>query len=299
LRRLIESPHHEVAAVVTRPDAAAGRGKRQTRSPIGRLADEHGIEVLTPVKPSDPDFVERLTQIAPDACPVVAYGALIPQQVLTIPKLGWLNLHFSLLPAWRGAAPVQAAIAAGDEVTGATVFHLDPGLDTGPVYGVVTERIDPTDTAGDLLGRLARSGAVLLERVLTALSQDAIHAIPQSADGVSHAPKMTVASARVDWTAPAFVIHRQVRAATPNPGAWTEIGGVRVKLGPVHPIAAETAAPDHDLAPGELWVGKREVLVGTATNPLRLGTVQPPGKKPMAAEDWARGARLGSEVRAQ
>jgi len=155
LCRLIESANHEVVAVVTRPDAVAGRGRKVTRSPIGLLADEHGIPVLTPAKASDPDFAAELARLEPDCAPVVAYGNLLPQNVLDIPKYGWVNLHFSLLPAWRGAAPVQAAISAGDEVTGASAFRLEAGMDTGPVYGVMTERIRDTDTAGDLLGRLA------------------------------------------------------------------------------------------------------------------------------------------------
>src|SRR5690606_35772571 len=153
LRRLIASTRHEVVAVVTRPDAVAGRGRKVTRSPIGALADEHGIPVLTPAKPSDPQFLATLTDLAPDCCPVVAYGALLPQRALDIPRHGWVNLHFSLLPAWRGAAPVQAAINAGDEITGASTFLIEKGLDSGPVYGVITERIDAADTAGELLGR--------------------------------------------------------------------------------------------------------------------------------------------------
>src|SRR3954464_15235780 len=162
LKALIESERHEVLAVVTRPDAPAGRGRHVVRSPVGALADEHGIEVFTPKKVRDPEFLDRLRDLAPDCCPVVAYGALLPQVALDIPAHGWVNLHFSLLPAWRGAAPVQAAIRAGDEITGAPPFLLEEGLDTGPTYGVVTEVIGERDTSGDLLGRLARSGAGLL-----------------------------------------------------------------------------------------------------------------------------------------
>ncbi|NLU81246.1 methionyl-tRNA formyltransferase [Rhodococcus sp. HNM0569] len=292
LRRLLDSTRHEVVAVLTRPDAASGRGRRTARSPVAALADEHGIEVLTPGRPADPDFVDRLTELSPDCCPVVAYGALVPQHVLDVPRIGWLNLHFSLLPAWRGAAPVQAAIAAGDEVTGASVFHLEAGLDTGPVYGVTTETIRATDTAGALLDRLAHSGAVLLDSVLDALEDGSVHAVPQPDDGVSYAPKITVESARVRWDEPAYAVDRHIRSVTPAPGAWTEIGDLRVKLGPVR-------VTDRALAPGQLDVGKKEVLVGTATTAVALDRVQPQGKKDMAAADWARGARLGNEVSAR
>ncbi|MDC3725306.1 methionyl-tRNA formyltransferase [Rhodococcus sp. Rp3] len=292
LLRLIESSRHEVVAVVTRPDTTAGRGRKVVRSAVGRIADEHGIEVLTPRSPRDPEFVARLTELAPDCCPVVAYGALIPQDVLDIPTHGWVNLHFSLLPAWRGAAPVQAAIAAGDEITGASTFRLEAGLDTGPVYGVVTETIRPTDTAGDLLGRLAEAGASLLESTLDGLEDGILTPAPQPADGVSHAPKVTVEAAQVQWTLPAHVVDRRIRAVTPAPGAWTMIGDLRVKIGPV-------TVTDETLEPGELDVRKDGVLVGTATTAVRLGTVQPPGKKAMAATDWARGARLDPKVRAR
>ena len=292
LLRLIESSRHEVVAVVTRPDTTAGRGRKVVRSAVGQIADEHGIEVLTPRSPRDPDFVARLTELAPDCCPVVAYGALIPQDVLDIPVHGWVNLHFSLLPAWRGAAPVQAAIAAGDEITGASTFRLEAGLDTGPVYGVVTETIRPTDTAGDLLGRLAEVGATLLESTLDGLEDGILTPAPQPADGVSHAPKVTVEAAQVQWTLPAHVVDRRIRAVTPAPGAWTMIGDLRVKIGPV-------TVTDETLEPGELDIRKDGVLVGTATTAVRLGTVQPPGKKPMAATDWARGARLDPKVRAR
>src|SRR5438270_7144595 len=159
---LVDSGRHEVVAVVTRPDAQAGRGRRVVRSPVGALADDHGIEVLTPARAGDPAFLARLTELAPDACPVVAYGALLPQAALDIPRLGWVNLHFSLLPAWRGAAPVQSAIRAGDEITGASTFRIVKELDAGPVYGVVTEKVGDRDTAGELLARLSVAGAELL-----------------------------------------------------------------------------------------------------------------------------------------
>ncbi|MFI8973651.1 methionyl-tRNA formyltransferase [Nocardia asteroides] len=285
LRRLIESERHEVVAVVTRPDAVAGRGRKLSRSPVGQLADEHGIPVFTPGKPSEPEFVDALTELAPDCCPVVAYGALLPQRVLDIPEHGWINLHFSLLPAWRGAAPVQAAIDAGDDMTGASTFLIEAGLDTGPVYGVMTEQVRVTDTAGELLARLAEAGAVLLEKTMDGVEDGTLQAIPQSTDGVSYAPKVTVEAGRIRFDDTALAIHRRIRAVTPAPGAWTEMNGLRLKLGPVEMV-------EETLPEGEIEVRKSGVFVGTSTTAIRLGQVQPPGKKMMNALDWARGARL-------
>jgi methionyl-tRNA formyltransferase len=278
---------HEVVAVVTRPDAPAGRGRKLVRSPAGAWADERGIEVLTPQRPREPEFQERLREIAPDCVPVVAYGALVPPSALEIPEHGWVNLHFSLLPAWRGAAPVQHAVLHGDEVTGASVFELEAGMDTGPVYGTLTEQIRPTDTSGDLLTRLATEGAGLLVAVLDAIEAGTARAYPQPADGVSMAPKITVDDARVRWADPAFAVDRRIRACTPAPGAWTTLRNERVKLGPVRPVA--NAVP---LQPGELLVERHQVLAGTATTPVVLGEVRAAGKKPMSAGDWARGLRI-------
>ncbi len=286
LRALLAS-QHEVAAVVTRPDAPAGRGRGLRRSPVGELADEHGLEVLTPPRASDPAFLERLRAIAPDCCPVVAYGSLVPRDALGIPRHGWVNLHFSVLPAWRGAAPVQHAIWHGDDVTGASTFLLEEGLDAGPVLGVVTETIRATDTSGDLLGRLAESGAGLLVATMDALAAGVMAAARQPSDGVSLAPKVSVADAEVDWSHPAVGVDRLVRAMTPAPGAWTTFRGERLGLGPVVPLADAAV-----LAPGEISVDRSGVLVGTASHPVRLGQVRPPGRRPMAAPDWARGARL-------
>lgn len=285
LERLLASEKHDVVAVVTRPDAAAGRGRKINRSPVGQLADSRGIPVLTPGRPSEPEFLEQLAALEPDVCPVVAYGSLLPRSVLNVPKFGWINLHFSLLPAWRGAAPVQAAIAAGDDVTGASTFLLEEGMDTGPVLGVVTESIAASDTSGDLLGRLAISGALLLEATLDAIEAGEASAIPQSDDGVSYAPKITVESARIEWSASASAVDRHIRAVTPAPGAWTTIGDIRLKVAPV-------TLADVELEPGRVLVRKDGVFVGTATNAVSLGDIQPQGKKTMKALDWARGARL-------
>lgn len=294
LRRLIESPRHDVIAVLTRPDAASGRRAKPTPSPVARLALEHDIPVLRPQRPNSEGFIAELSELAPDCCAVVAYGALLSERLLAVPRHGWVNLHFSLLPAWRGAAPVQAAIAAGDTVTGATTFQIEPALDSGPIYGVITETIRPTDTAGDLLDRLAVSGAALLETTLDGIADGSLKPVAQPSDGVSVAPKITVEQARVRWDLPAHVVERRIRAVTPSPGAWTMIGDLRVKLGPV----SIDEAADH-LPPGVIRVDRDGVRIGTGTQPVRLGTIQPPGKKPMNAADWARGARLDDSARAE
>jgi methionyl-tRNA formyltransferase len=294
LRRLIESPRHEVVAVLTRPDAAKGRHGKPTPSPVAQLAAEHGIPVLRPTRPNSEEFVAELTELAPDACGVVAYGALLSERLLAVPTHGWVNLHFSLLPAWRGAAPVQAAIAAGDTVTGATTFQIELALDSGPVYGVVTETVRPTDTAGDLLERLSISGAALLERTLDGIADGSLTPVPQPAEGVTIAPKVTVDDARIRWELPAHVVDRRIRAVTPNPGAWTVIGDLRVKVGPV--TVEDTP---ETLPPGTIRVERNGVQVGTGSQPVRLGQIQPPGKKMMHAADWARGARLDETTRAQ
>ncbi|MET7949944.1 methionyl-tRNA formyltransferase [Micromonospora sp. NPDC005324] len=285
----VAASRHELVAVVTRPDAPAGRGRGLSRSPVGAWADEHGVEVLTPARPRDPEFLDRLRELEPACVPVVAYGALVPPAALEIPQHGWINLHFSLLPAWRGAAPVQHAVLHGDELTGASVFQLEEGLDTGPVYGTLTDEIRAADTSGDLLGRLADSGAGLLVAVLDAIADGTARAEPQPADGVSLAPKLTVDDARVRWNDPAFAVDRRIRACTPAPGGWTTFRDERVKLGPVVPV------PDGpELKPGELLVEKSRVLVGTATVPVRLGEVRAAGKRAMDATDWARGVRVGT-----
>ena len=274
--------------MLTRPDAASGRRGKPAPSPVARFALDAGIPVLRPSRPNDEEFVAELRDLAPDCCAVVAYGALLRDGLLGVPRLGWVNLHFSLLPAWRGAAPVQAAIAAGDEVTGATTFLIEPSLDSGPVFGVVTETVRPTDTAGDLLDRLSISGAMLLERTMDGIADGSLTAVPQPADGVTVAPKITVEEARVRWDLPAQVVDRRIRAVTPNPGAWTMIGDLRIKVGPV----SLTQDEQDPLLPGMIRVDRQGVHVGTSSDPVLLGEIQPPGKKPMKAADWARGARL-------
>jgi methionyl-tRNA formyltransferase len=290
LQALLRS-RHEVVAVITRPPRRSGRGRRDVAAPVAALAAEAGLPVFNPERAGDPAFLGELAALAVDCAPVVAYGALLPPAALTVPRHGWVNLHFSLLPAWRGAAPVQHAILAGDDVTGASTFQIETGLDTGPVFGLVTESIRAHDTAGDLLERLARSGAELLVATMDGIEAGTLVPQPQPADGVSVAGKITVADAEIDWSTPALRVDRLVRAMTPAPGAWTIHRGERLKLGPVQPL------DDPAQSPGSVNVDRDAVVVGTATTPVRLSTVQPAGRRPMAAPDWARGAHLGADER--
>jgi methionyl-tRNA formyltransferase len=282
----VAASRHELVGVVTRPDAPAGRGRRLVASPVAERAASLDVPVLKPAHPRDPDFQAALRALAPDCCPVVAYGALLPQSALDIPRHGWVNLHFSVLPAWRGAAPVQHALRAGDPITGATTFRIVKELDAGPTYGVMTEVVRPTDTAGDLLHRLAVGGAELLVRTLDGIEDGSLEARAQPVEGVSLAPKVTVDDAHVDWGVPAAAVDRLVRSCTPEPGAWTMVAGDRLKLGPVR------LEPERPPSPaGEVEVTKDGVYVGTGSHPVRLGEVQPHGRRRMSAADWARGVR--------
>lgn len=283
---------HDLVGVVTRPDAPAGRGRRLTASPVGARGEDLGVPVLKPRHPREPEFRAALRELRPDVCPVVAYGALLPGSVLDIPAQGWINLHFSILPAWRGAAPVQHAIWAGDELTGATTFRIVEKLDAGPVFGVMTERVRATDTAGDLLGRLAEGGAALLVRTLDGIADGSLEARDQPDEGVSLAPKILVEHAEVDWMDAAERIERHVRACTPGPGAWSTWQTERFKIGPV------SVAPGRDrLEPGMLHVTRSAVFVGTGTHPVELGEVKAFGKRQMRAADWARGISVSVGAR--
>ena len=288
----VAASSHELVAVVTRPDAPSGRGRRLEASPVRRRAEELGVPVLTPPASRTPSSSTRCGRSPRTRALSWPTATSSRVEALAIPRLGWVNLHFSLLPAWRGAAPVQHALMAGDEVTGASTFVIERGLDTGPVLGVMTETIRLRDTAGDLLDRLSTAGAELLVATLDGLESGQLVAQPQPAEGVSLAPKIEVDDARIAWERPALAVDRLVRGCTPAPGAWTTFRGERLKVAPL-----ELAAPDevsgHDaLSPGTLLVTKKAVYVGTGTVPVRLGQVQAHGKKAMAAADWARGTRI-------
>jgi len=279
----------DVVAVLTRPDAPLGRKRVLTPSPVAARAEELGIEIIRAAK-VDADTTARIAEIAPDVAAIVAYGAIVPRAALGVPRLGWVNLHFSLLPAWRGAAPVQRSIIAGDDVTGAATFQLEEGLDTGPVFGTLTETVRPDDTAGDLLERLSRSGAVLLSQTLSAI--DAGQAAPQPQTGeVSLAPKLSLEDGRLDWQQPALALNRRARGVTPEPGAWTTLEGQWIKLEPV------ALRPDvKDIAPGAIRVDGKSVLVGTGSHAVELGRIQPAGKKMMSSADWVRGLAAPEKV---
>ncbi|NUT71973.1 methionyl-tRNA formyltransferase [Pseudarthrobacter sp. C4D7] len=280
----------DVVAVLTRPDAPLGRKRVLTPSPVAQRAAELGIEVIRAAR-VDAEAIAAITRVQPDVAAIVAYGGLVPRDALGIPRHGWVNLHFSLLPAWRGAAPVQRSIMAGDDVTGAVTFQLEEGLDTGPVFGTLTETVKPQDTAGDLLERLSHSGAVLLAQTLSAIGAGKAAPQPQAGD-VTLAPKLTLEDGHLNWAHPALAISRQARGATPEPGAWTMLEGQRVKLEPVR------LRPDvPGLPPGAVALQGKDVLVGTGSHAVELTRIQPAGKKMMAAADWARGlATLESVV---
>jgi methionyl-tRNA formyltransferase len=272
----------DVVAVLTRPDAPIGRKRVLTPSPVAARAAELGIEVIRASRIND-ETTARISAASPDVAAIVAYGGLVPPAALGIPRHGWINLHFSLLPAWRGAAPVQRAVMAGDDITGAVTFQVEEGLDTGPVFGTLTETVGQDDTAGELLERLSRSGAVLLAQTLSAIEAGKAAAVPQTGE-VSLAPKLTLDDGRLDWKHPALAIGRQARGVTPEPGAWTVLEGQRIKLDPVR------LRPDvSQLAPGAVSIQDKSVLVGTGSHAVQLTRVQPAGKKMMAAADWARG----------
>ncbi|MCU1424310.1 MAG: methionyl-tRNA formyltransferase, partial [Microbacteriaceae bacterium] len=221
------------------------------------------------------------------------YGGLVREPLLSAPRLGWVNLHFSLLPRWRGAAPVQRAIIAGDELTGATVFQLVPELDAGAVFGQFTQVIGATETAGALLDSLALSGAELLSRVVDAIAEGDARAEPQTGD-VTLAPKLTLADGRIDWAGDAHAVSNLIRGVTPEPGAFTTLDGARLKI-----LEAEIARDAPRLAPGHFERQGKLILVGTASDPIHLLTVHPAGRTAMAAGDWWRGRASGAPVVAE
>lgn len=281
LNALVEAGF-DVVAVLTRPDAPVGRKRVLTPSPVAARAAELGIDVIRAAR-VDAEATEQISAARPDVAAIVAYGGLVPPAALAVPSHGWVNLHFSLLPAWRGAAPVQRSVIAGDDVTGAVTFQLEEGLDTGPVFGTLTETVGPEDTAGELLERLSHSGAVLLAQTLSAIEAGKAAPVPQSGD-VTVAPKLTLEDGHINWSHPALAIGRQARGVTPEPGAWTVLAGQRVKLEPVR------LRPDvTDLRPGSVAINGKSVLVGTGSHAVELTRIQPAGKKMMSAADWARG----------
>lgn len=291
LEALVAS-EHEVAAVLTRADSPQGRKRVLTPTPVARSAESRGLPVIKANRLDD-EVTRQIMELRPDLGVIVAYGALVREPLLSAPRLGWINLHFSLLPRWRGAAPVQRAIIAGDEITGASVFQLVPELDAGDVFGVLTEPIGAQQSAGSLLESLSVSGAELLRRVVDALADGSAHAEPQVGD-VTLAPKLTIDDGRLDWSASAPMLHARIRGVTPEPGAFTTVDGARFKV-----LRASIARDAPHLAPGVLQQSGGAVLVGTGTDPLELESVQPAGKTVMRAADWWRGRPAGAATVAE
>lgn len=284
LRALIAS-NHRVVGVLSRPDAPAGRGRRLHPSPVSDAAREAGLDLSTPASPAQ--IRDELVRWTPDVVAVVAYGVLIPADLLNLPRLGWVNAHFSALPRWRGAAPVQYAIAHGDDTIAVTTFRIDEGLDTGPIL-LRSAPIDigPREDAGSLLERLSTIAAGLVVETMDGLARGELQAVPQSPAGVSMAPRIRVDDARIDWTRPVDVVDRWIRACTPAPGAWTIAGDVRVRIAVPQELRHDPAA-----VPGEIIAEKSRVLVGAQGGHLVLGAVQSTGGRWMPAPDWARGLR--------
>lgn len=277
---------HEVVGVLTRPDAPQGRGRTLHPSPVGARASELGIPTLTPRSLRDADALDAIGALEPDVCPIVAYGNLVPAEILAIPTYGWVNLHFSLLPAWRGAAPVQRAMMAGDSELGVTTFRLVPELDAGPIFRQGVANVPNDATAGETLDALAHFGAAMLVDTLADLAAG-VEPTPQPSDDTTYAAKITVDDAHLDWNLPAVRLHRLILGTSPAPGAWTTLAGERFKV-----LRSRVADQAGSLEPGEIEIERKRVLVGTGTTPLELVDVQPPGKRHMRATDWARGARI-------
>ena len=281
LRALADS-EHDLAAVITRTDAPLGRKRVLTPSPVARAAAALGLS-LVKANRLDGAATAEIAALKPDLGVIVAYGGIVREPLLSVPRLGWINLHFSLLPRWRGAAPVQRAVIAGDELTGATVFRLVPELDAGPVFASFTHAIDTDATSGSLLESLSVSGAELLLRVVSDLAARTARSKEQLGEATV-APKLTIEDARIDWLVPAQAIYNRVRGVTPEPGAFTIVGGARLKLLRIEPVFSAQRLPA-----GVIREIDKRVLIGTETEPIELLTVQPAGKNAMTAIDWWRG----------
>ncbi|TGY90055.1 methionyl-tRNA formyltransferase [Marinicauda algicola] len=278
---------HEVVRVYTQPERPRGRGQAARKTPVHQLAEQFGLEVETPESFRDPAVIEGFRALDLDAACVVAYGQILPQEALDAPRLGCLNLHASLLPRWRGAAPIQRAIQAGDEMTGVQIMQMEAGLDTGPVLMSEVVPIDPSDTAGSLHDKLMTTGALLWPRTLAALERGSLVPQRQAEEGVTYAKKITREEARIDWTKPAGAVADHIRALSPVPGAWFELatgkGKVRVKVHYAEPEKGEGE-------PGE--VIDDHLLVATGRGAVRLKRLQREGRAVMEAQEFLRGTQV-------
>lgn len=284
LKALLDSKH-EVVVVITQPPATRGRSKEPLPSEVAVFAAENNLPIFDPISINTADSIDYLESLNIDIAVVVAYGQLLKQPTLNALPKGWINAHFSLLPSWRGAAPVQAAIIHGDEITGVSTFQLVAGMDTGPVFGQVTTQIQEHETAGELLERLANLGAELVLQTINAIESSDAKAHEQSELDVSYAPKILPADGEINWQNPALAISRHIRAFTPNPGAWTTLDGMRIEISTVEMTESS------DLAVGALRIEKSAVFVGTGSSEIKLREVKPSGKGWMDASAWARGLR--------
>jgi methionyl-tRNA formyltransferase len=288
LQRLAASDH-SISAVLTREDSPQGRKRILTPTAVGLAASELGLPIIKANRLAG-EATDQIAALQPELGVIVAYGGLVREPLLSTPRLGWINLHFSLLPRWRGAAPVQRAIIAGDEITGAAVFQLVPELDAGDVFGQLTQQIGAHETAGHLLDSLALSGAELLLRVVDNLAAGTARAEPQVGD-LTLAPKLTLEDGHIDFGQHALTVASLIRGVTPEPGAFAMLEGARFKI-----LEAVIAHDRAALQPGALALVEGHVLVGTASAPIELLTIHPAGKKPMRAADWWRGRAASAAV---
>ncbi|PVW06676.1 methionyl-tRNA formyltransferase [Microbacterium sp. Gd 4-13] len=289
--RALAASGHELVSVVTRTDAPQGRRRVLTPSPVAAAADELGL-VVHKTSRLDEAVTARIAGEAPDLGVIVAYGGLVREPLLTTPRFGWINLHFSLLPSWRGAAPVQRALIAGDRVSGASVFQLVAELDAGPVFAEEPYAVPEGATSADVLAALAERGGPLLTRVVDGIADGSARSVAQTGEP-TFAAKLTLADGVLDWTADAATVLARLRGVTPEPGAHTTVDGARLKVLAARPFPAADGVP---LTSGAIAAVGRSVIVGTATDPLELLTVQPAGKPAMAAGDWWRGLRTDNPV---
>ena len=289
LKSLIDD-NYEIVAVLTQPDRPAGRGKKLRQSPVKKMAQEHGLKVLQPESLNDVTWQEKLQTLKPDLMVVVAYGLMLPTEVLSMPTLGCWNIHASLLPRWRGAAPIQRAIEAGDQQTGVCIMQMEVGLDTGPVYHCLSTDISFSDTAGSLHDRLAQMGADALSHCAALAVNDKLPA-PQAQDGSQtvYAKKLSKAEAEIDWNLPAIVLQRNVRAFNPWPVAWCELDGQRIRI-----WQAEVVSSSCDGVPGRVLADKHSLIIGTLEKSLRILELQRAGGQRMKAEQFLHANSSGA-----
>lgn len=287
LQTLIDGDY-KIVAVLTQPDRPAGRGKKLRASPVKQLALEQGLMVLQPDTLRDPDWQQQIQSLQPDLIVVVAYGLMIPSSLLLAPRLGCWNIHASLLPRWRGAAPIQRAIEAGDEKTGVCIMQMEVSLDTGPVYHCLSTVIGPQDTAGILHDRLAAMGAQALQHCLMLATDNQLpEPVSQDDTHTVYAGKLSKAEAELDWNKPAEVLQREVRAFNPWPVTWCELGGQRLRI-----WQAEAVENKAGLSPGEVSESNAEIVIGTADNALKILEIQRAGGQRMSAAEYLNAHRI-------